>query len=170
MQSAFDVHDVRHDVAAQRYAPQACGACDAHAPAPLQNSLAVCSPDEHCAAAHSFVVGGSAPHAAGLVPSHCARQTPVPEHSVRPPWGCPFVTFVHMPTLPATSHAWHCPPHVELQHTPSTQIPEPHSDDAAQLLPSGSEQVPAPFALHTCAPGHDDTEQQAPFTQFPVAH
>src|SRR5689334_9038922 len=38
------------------------------------------------------------------------------------------MTAEHTPSLPATSHASHWPPHAELQHTPSTQKPEPHSD------------------------------------------
>lgn len=43
-------------------------------------------------------------------------------HDGRAPWGGP-ATGAHVPSRPATSHAWHCAPHVELQQYPSTQLP-----------------------------------------------
>jgi hypothetical protein len=33
---------------------------------------------------------------------------------------------LQVPTLPETSHAWHCPEQAALQHTPSVQIPVAH--------------------------------------------
>jgi hypothetical protein len=65
----------------------------------------------------------------------------VPEHAVRVPCGAP-ATAVQVPTLPPTSHASHCPPHDELQHTPSTQLPDEHScapvghDEPFDFLPT----------------------------------
>ena len=52
-----------------------------------------------------------------------------------------------------------------MQHTPSTQKPEPHSDAAAQVAPRGLEHVPVAFALHTRPAAHEDVVQQAPSTQ-----
>ena len=51
-------------------------------------------------------------HAVALLPS----QTPphvdaAPVHAGRAPCGVPLATVVHLPLEPATSHAWHWPPH-----------------------------------------------------------
>ena len=37
------------------------------------------------------------------------------------------------------------------------------------MTPFASEQVPRPLALQTSGDAHDDAEQQAPFTQLPLA-
>jgi hypothetical protein len=66
---------------------------------------------------------------AQLPPHACPAFT----HCVRAPCGCPEVTGLQVPGT--TSQAWHCPPHAELQHTPSTQLPEPHSLAVAQTTP-----------------------------------
>src|SRR3569623_3771578 len=68
-------------------------------------------------------------HFAVSVPSHAHTVT----HAVRLPCVAP-VTGVHVPTLPATSHASHCSAQAASQHTPSTQIPEMQS--AATAHPS----------------------------------
>lgn len=58
-------------------------------------------------------------------PPHGAA--PEPAHAPRVPCGCPLGTLVHVPTLPATSHAMHCEVHDVSQQTPSTQLPDTHS-------------------------------------------
>ena len=62
------------------------------------------------------------------------QEVPSLAQAARAPWGAPFVA-VHVPTLPATSHAWHCPPQATLQHTPSTHCPVPHWFAALQAPP-----------------------------------
>ncbi len=72
-----------------------------------------------------------------FLPSHVAPQAvppPVPPHADRVPWGDPM-TALHLPTEPLTSHAWHCPAHAVSQHTPSTQLPEPHSALVPHAVP-----------------------------------
>jgi hypothetical protein len=49
--------------------------------------------------------------------------------------GLPETTGLHVPTLPATLHASHAPPHAVLQHTPSTQLPLPHWLAEVQVTP-----------------------------------
>jgi hypothetical protein len=78
---------------------------------------------------------------------------------------------VHVPTLLATSHAAHSSVQAVLQHTPSTQKPEPHWALAVQAPPSGLLHVPAPFALHTWPLGHEEVVQHAPSTHVrPETH
>jgi hypothetical protein len=47
----------------------------------------------------------------------------------------PADTGLHVPTLPARLQASHEPPQAVLQHTPSTQLPLPHSLAAVQVAP-----------------------------------
>jgi hypothetical protein len=58
------------------------------------------------------------------VPPHA---DPSEAQALRNPCGAPEVTVVHVPTLPATSHACHWPLQALSQQTPSTQEPEAHS-------------------------------------------
>jgi hypothetical protein len=81
------------------------------------------------------------------VPSQFPAQIPVPVHAARPPCVAP-VTLEQVPTLPATSQAWHWPVHAALQHTPSTQWPFAHSPFVVQVAPSD---LPATHALPTQA-------------------
>ena len=76
-----------------------------------------------------------------------------------------------MPALPATSHAWHWPPHALLQQTPSTQLFEAHSPAAAHATPLAFEQWPtAPaFAHENPTPPHA-ASQQNPDAQNPDVH
>jgi hypothetical protein len=55
-------------------------------------------------------------HVDVFVPSHAgAAQTFEPAgHKGRVPCGCPD-TGTQVPCAPVASHAWHCPPHAELQ-------------------------------------------------------
>jgi hypothetical protein len=45
------------------------------------------------------------------------------------------MTFVHVPRLADSAHAWHWPVHGESQHTPSTQKVLAHSLAVEQPLP-----------------------------------
>jgi hypothetical protein len=55
-------------------------------------------------------------HVVAFTPSHAgAEHTFEPAgHKGRVPCGCPL-TGRHVPGAPVVSHAWHCPPHAELQ-------------------------------------------------------
>jgi hypothetical protein len=96
-------------------------------------------------------------HAVGVPvqePPH--GDVPAPVHCVRLPCGCPDVTVVHVPWLPATSHAWHWSVQDELQQKPSTHAPDVHSRhpacsqsapaDSLQLAPCAFCGVHVPFA------------------------
>jgi hypothetical protein len=78
-----------------------------------------------------------------MVPSQTPPQmVPSLAHAWREPTGEP-TTGMQLPSLLATLHASHCPVQGWVQHTPSTQMLEPHS---ALVLHS----VPAAFlAMHT---------------------
>jgi len=53
------------------------------------------------------------------------QEEPSLAQLVRAPCGAPL-TAVQVPTLPATSQAWHWPLHAVWQQTPSTQLPFAH--------------------------------------------
>jgi hypothetical protein len=64
-------------------------------------------------------------HAVALAAVHWPPQAvPAPPHAGRDPRGLPAGTWLHVPTVPATSHAMHCSEQGALQHTPSTQNPD----------------------------------------------
>jgi len=80
-----------------------------------------------------------------VVPSQLPPQElPSVAQATRVPCGAP-VTAVQVPTLPATSQAWHWLPHALLQQTPSTQLALVHWLFALQVAPL------ACFAAHTPA-------------------
>jgi hypothetical protein len=69
-------------------------------------------------------------------------QEPVFPHGLlldgaQPPCGSavPACTLVHVPALPETLQAWQVPHEAEVQQTPSTQLPVPHSAAEAQAWP-----------------------------------
>jgi len=80
------------------------------------------------------------------VPSHAPAQglppssALLPRHAARVPCGAPAIVL-QVPMLPPTSHAWHCPVHPVLQHTPSMQtplvhwLPVPHEVPLAAVVP-----------------------------------
>jgi len=64
---------------------------------------------------------------AGCVPSQLPPQAvPSVAQAARVPCGVPVVGE-HVPTLPATLQASHCPPHARSQQNPSTQFADAHS-------------------------------------------
>ena len=79
-----------------------------------------------------------------LVPSQEPPQAlPSLLQAVRGPCGAPL-TATQVPTEPETSQAWHCPPQLVLQHTPSMQLPLPHWLAAVQAPPFDSFGTHAP--------------------------
>jgi hypothetical protein len=135
MQSVSTVHDVLHDVEPHVYGAHGVVTADGQFPAPSQFAPAVAVPPLQLAVRQLVDVGG---YAQALdVPLQLPPQgaAPDPVHAPRAPCGCPLGTLVHAPTAPETSHAWHCPPHAALQHTPSTQNPEPHCAPLVQAWP-----------------------------------
>ena len=70
-----------------------------------------------------------------MTPSQLPPQAlPSVAQAARPPCGVPL-TAVQVPTLPATSQAWHWPPQALLQQTPSTQLALVHWLFALQVAP-----------------------------------
>jgi hypothetical protein len=65
------------------------------------------------------------------------HRLPSLEHGGRAPMGEP-ATAEQVPTEPERAHASHCPPHVELQQTPSTQLPEMQAFAAVHAVPFAS--------------------------------
>jgi hypothetical protein len=93
---------------------------------------------------HVVLVGGYV-HAIAFAPSHLPPHAPAPSHFARAPCGAPE-TVVHTPALPCTSQAWHWPSHLESQHKPSTQLPDPHCPFAVHAPPFPSLGAHLPFA------------------------
>jgi hypothetical protein len=86
-------------------------------------------------AERQLVVAPGYAHAIVRVPSHVpAHDEPSLWQAWRAAWGAP-VTAEQLPSLPATSQAWHCPLHAWLQHTSSTQMPELHVVATEQACP-----------------------------------
>jgi len=81
------------------------------------------------------------------------QEDPSLAQAERAPWGAP-VTGLHVPTLPATLQASHCPPQATLQHTPSTHWPVPHWFAALQAAPG------PPFGTHA-PPEHQEAALQS---------
>jgi hypothetical protein len=144
----------------------------AQVPAPSQRELAIQSVPSHFAGAQVTALSAMKPtHLVGSVALHvlAAQAAPAPSsHAVRAPWGAPF-TGMHLPTLPSTSHASHCPSHAVSQHTPSTQLPLPHSSPMEHLVESFFLQVPSdPATAHEEPSPQLATPQQTPSVQKPV--
>jgi hypothetical protein len=133
--------DDAHAVPLQAAPPHESCTCAGHVPVPLHEAASVITPSVQDTARHWTAAPGYA-HAAGSLPSQVPPQAvPSEAQAWRDPCGAP-TTVVHVPALPATSHAWHCPAHAELQHTPSLQKPLAHS--LAALQPAAG----AFFATH----------------------
>jgi hypothetical protein len=131
-QSASVTQSPRQAFAPQTYAPHDWVCTAGQWPAPSQDAGSVAAPAEQLPARH-WLIGYA--QVAALTPSQAPPQPePSDAQAWRAPCGAP-VAGAQVPTLPATSHAWHCPAQAALQHTPSTQKPEPHWSEAAQLAP-----------------------------------
>lgn len=105
------------------------------------------------------------------VPSHDEPQVPEPAHAVRSADAvCAGpITATHVPTLPTTSQAWHCPLHAELQQTPSTQLLLAHSLPAAHAVPLVFAQCPTePATLHERPVPVHAASQHTPLAQKPL--
>lgn len=141
MQSVSVEQLVLQLVAPHVYAPQFVVTGAGQLPPPVQFANAVATPAVQLAARHGVELDKYA-HALTLTPSHAPLQLePSPLHAARGAIGAP-VTAVHVPTEPLTLHAWHCPLHALLQHTPSTHCPDKHCRACVQDWPF------AAFATH----------------------
>ena len=117
------------------------------APAPLQVLAWVSIPAEHPLDPQADLPAGRYTQASRVTPSQTLPHSASPAGQAgRVPRGLPDVAR-HVPS-PLTSQASHCPAQAVLQHTPSTQLPEPHSLPALHPAASGFEHVPRPLALH----------------------
>jgi hypothetical protein len=89
------------------------------------------------------------------------QETSLPVHRLRrgvaARWGVPL-TPVQTPIEPVTSHAWHWPPQLELQHTPSMQLPLAQSPPL-QAWPCGRA-THVPLLQMGLAPGQSAFVQQ----------
>jgi hypothetical protein len=138
------VHEVAHALPAQRYGAHAAVTAAEHVPFPSHDAASVATSSMQDASRHDTEVSARAAHRLPSLPSQLEASHALEPfaHAGRTPCGVPF-TATHLPTLPATSQAWHCPPHRDSQHTPSTQLPDPHSPSAAHASPSIFAQRPA---------------------------
>jgi hypothetical protein len=136
MHWVFPVQAIRHEVPfAQANAPgQGAAVAAVQVPVPSQVRAGVRLPAAQIAAAQ-------------LVPDVVLAQAPLRHNPVLPQGGAagrhaasavPLVTALHVPTLPVLLQAWQAPVQVELQQTPSTQLPDVQSVPSAQLFPFGS--------------------------------
>jgi hypothetical protein len=111
-------------------------------PAPEQNALGWKTEPEQNAVAH-IVLPGACWHAPPV-------QSPVLPHGAlagHRPCGSavPLVTAVHVP-LPVRLQAWQVPHTADVQQTPSTQLPVPHSLPMLQAAPFAFFATQAPAA------------------------
>jgi hypothetical protein len=98
-----------------------------------------------------------------LLPSQePAQAVPSVAQAARPPCGRPLVTVVQVPTLVATSQAWHCPAQATLQQTPSTHWPLVQALAPAQAWPL------AFLAMQTPPEHHWPEAQPASLVQLPA--
>jgi hypothetical protein len=132
---------VGHPPVLHTYGAQSCVDPTEQLPAPEQNALGWNTDPEQNAAAHIMLLGACW-HAPPV-------QRPVLPHGGlvgHSPCGSavPLVTAVHVP-LPVRLHAWQVPHTLDVQQTPSTQLPVPHSLPVPQVAPF------AFFATHALA-------------------
>jgi hypothetical protein len=107
-------------------------------PAPSQVAAVVATESVHDAVRHEVSFGAKPAQLARSRPSHARDAHGAAgsvAHAARPARGAPFAA-THLPTLPGTEHASHCPAHAPSQHTPSTQSALSHSAFVAQATPS----------------------------------
>jgi hypothetical protein len=97
-----------------------------HDPEPSQDAARVAVVPVQEGARQEIELPGNV-HEAVCVPSQLPPQTvPSDAQLARLPCGAPDAGE-HVPSLPATSQASHCPPQARSQQYPSTQGPAPHS-------------------------------------------
>lgn len=84
------------------------------------------------------------------VPEHVVLHAPVALQTYWPhafSTSVPAARLVHVPTVPARLQAWQPLVHDVLQHTPSTQLPDAHSQVLVHVLPSAFVATHAPVAV-----------------------
>ncbi len=127
-QSARVVHVVAHLVPTQAKAPQVLGT-SLHFPTPSQELTCVSTPPLQPSALHLVTAAGGKTQSARLLPSQCRPQSPPttpPLQTALGARGAP-TTATHVPALPVSLQASHCPAQGLSQQTESTQLSEAHS-------------------------------------------
>ena len=115
-----------HALGPHAYGAHVCVWTAGQAPAPAQEAPSVAVPPAHDGPRQEIESLGYV-QAAGWAPSQLPPQSvPSEAQAARVPCGAP-VAGEHVPTLPATSHASHWPPHARSQQAPSTHAPVAHS-------------------------------------------
>ena len=174
MQSLSSVHAVEHAVAPHMYAPHDRSVTVWHVPAP-SHVLAGVNVDT----VHDWPTQ--------VVPAGQRRHAPAPSHVPSSPqlnvvscWhslagSVPAVTGRHRPLAAPVNppaHALQLPLHAVSQHTPSTQLPLPHSEPAAHTAPlafGATHTVPihAPPGAQSAFDAHDVLHVVAPHAYAP---
>jgi hypothetical protein len=128
-QSVSLAHVVLHAAAPHAYAPHGTVGGTLQFPVASHAPASVAIPLVQAAAPHGVAEPTKLWQLVGVMPSQIAVAHTLP---ASPPWqaaralcGVPTIG-VHVPTVPAPSHASHWPVHGALQHTPSTQAPSVH--------------------------------------------
>jgi len=111
----------------------------AHVPAHavLQHTPSTQLPLTHSAPSEQAAPIAKNPHAPAPL------QLTAPTHSFA--GSCPFAMLEHVPSEPATLHAWHVPEQAALQQYPSTHEVLRHALPAAHVCPLSSLHKPAPL-------------------------
>ena len=89
------------------------------------------------------------------------QSVPSVAHAGRVPCGGPLTTVAQVPTLPATSQAWHWPLHAVSQQTESTQLPVWHWFVEVHEFPAAS------LGTHTFAEHQSPAMQSLSVEQLP---
>jgi hypothetical protein len=114
-------------------------------------------------------------HIARFTPSQVAaphvRSVPTFAHDARAPWGSPPAwTGLHVPSLPVTLHASHCPAQSPLQQNPSVHFPDTHSPASVHDCPAPLRQSPWCSGTAQLPFAQLETEQQTLSTHVKPAH
>ena len=99
--------------------PQFCVVTAGQEPLPAQFAASVATPLSQLGGRHCVLLAGKKQARASVPLQYPAHALPSPAQAARDPCGAPM-TFVQVPTKPATSQASHWPAQARLQQTPST--------------------------------------------------
>jgi hypothetical protein len=126
-----------------RLLAQAVAVTGGQVPAPSQDEAGVAAPFVQLACVQTVELPGKIQVL--VLPSHWPLQVPVPLQAARDASGAPVRTLQD-PTELVSVHDSHCPSHLELQQTPSTQLPEVHCGLVEQVFPLSRVVTQAPVA------------------------
>ena len=154
VQSASLAHLLLHVVPPHTNGAQSFVSGVGQLPLPSQAAASVATPFAQLACTHVTDEPTNPVHDVRVLPSHCAALHGLSAepfgHAARVPCGAP-ATGVHVPSLPSTSHASHCPVHAPLQQTPSTQKPLTHAPFEPHAWPASSVPWHWPFVQNAPA-------------------